>query len=122
MDNPPIHTILHPGHPLPFCWLVSQLAMGCVTCHTCHSCMMDFTPILGNPIVDGETCSAVHYQPKQPKTLPVLNRGGAGYETEADLCIKLNRQLILFQTHRLVTGTQTGHRHPSFRTKHDKTR
>src|SRR5258708_445510 len=36
--------------------------------------------------------------------------------------IKLNRQLILFQTHRLVAGTQTGHRHPSFRTKHDKTR
>src|SRR6266436_1717405 len=35
--------------------------------------------------------------------------------------IKLNRQLILFQTHRLVAGTQTGHRHPSFRTKHDKT-
>src|SRR5258705_8982945 len=27
--------------------------------------------------VDGETCSAMHYQPKQPKTLPVLNRGGA---------------------------------------------
>src|SRR5260221_259841 len=50
-------------------------------------------------------CSAVHYQPKQPKTLLVLNRGGAG-ETEADLCIKLNRQLILFQTHRLVAGTQ----------------
>ena len=59
------------------------------------------------PAVDGEKCSAVHYQPKQPKTIPVLNRGGAGYETEADLCIKLNRQLILFQTHRLVTGTQT---------------
>src|SRR5258708_489443 len=55
--------------------------------------------------VDGEMCSAVHYQPKQPKTLPVLNRGGAG-ETEADLCIELNRQLILFQTHRLVAGTQ----------------
>src|SRR5258707_6024073 len=36
--------------------------------------------------------------------------------------IKLNRQLILFQTHRLVAGTQTGHRHPSFRTKHNKTR
>src|SRR5258708_2034619 len=35
--------------------------------------------------------------------------------------IKLNRQLILFQTHRLVTGTQAGRRHPSFTTKHDKT-
>src|SRR5258707_15326467 len=54
--------------------------------------------------VDREMCSAVHYQPKQPKTLPVLNRGAG--ETEADLCIKLNRQLILFQTHRLVAGTQ----------------
>src|SRR5258707_1129555 len=71
--------------------------------------------------VDGEKCRTVHYQPKQPKTLLVLNQGGAGYETEADLCIKLNRQLIPFQTHRLVTGTQTGHRHPSFRTKHNKT-
>ena len=49
----------------------------------------------------------MHYQPKQPKTLLVLNQGGAGYETEADLCIKLNSQLILFQTHRLVAGTQT---------------
>ena len=29
---------------------VSQLAMGCVTCHTCHGCMMDFRPILGNPV------------------------------------------------------------------------
>src|SRR5258708_36202947 len=29
---------------------LSQLAMGCVTCHTCHSCMMDFRPILGNPM------------------------------------------------------------------------
>src|SRR5258706_12008438 len=55
--------------------------------------------------------------------------------------IKLNRQLILFQTHRLVARTQTGHRHPnwsrapklvagtqagrrhpSFRTKPNKTR
>src|SRR5258708_31811699 len=64
--------------------------------------------------VDGEKCRTMHYQPKQPKTLPVLNRGGAGYETEADLCIKLNRQLIPFQTHRLVAGTQTGHRHPNW--------
>src|SRR5258707_3697084 len=30
--------------------LLSQLAMGCVTCHTCHGCMMDFRPILGNPV------------------------------------------------------------------------
>ena len=29
---------------------VSQLAMGCVTCHVCHSCVMDFRPILGNPM------------------------------------------------------------------------
>src|SRR5258706_5273899 len=29
---------------------VSQLATGCVTCHTCHGCMMDFRPILGNPV------------------------------------------------------------------------
>src|SRR5258707_14072012 len=28
--------------------------------------------------------------------------------------IKLNRQLILFQTHRLVAGTQAGHRHPNW--------
>ena|SRR5260370_1447898 len=27
--------------------------------------------------VDRETCSAMHYQPKQPKTLLVLNQGGA---------------------------------------------
>src|SRR5258708_29930192 len=24
--------------------------MGCVTCHTCHASMMDFRPILGNPV------------------------------------------------------------------------
>src|SRR5258708_39173592 len=29
---------------------VSQLTLGCVTCHTCHGCMMDFRPILGNPV------------------------------------------------------------------------
>ncbi len=32
------------------CHSMSQLAMGCVTCHTCHGCMMDFRPILGNPV------------------------------------------------------------------------
>src|SRR5260370_40640022 len=30
--------------------MVSQLAMGCVTCHACHGCVMDFRPILGNPV------------------------------------------------------------------------
>src|SRR5258705_9057095 len=30
--------------------LLSQLAMGCVTCHACHGCVMDFRPILGNPM------------------------------------------------------------------------
>src|SRR5258708_37231965 len=29
---------------------LSQLVMGDVTCHTCHGCMMDFRPILGNPM------------------------------------------------------------------------
>src|SRR5258708_2116943 len=66
--------------------------------------------------VDGEKCRTVHYQPKQPKPLLVLNREGAGYETEADLCIKLNRQLI-----HTLSNMQTGCRHPNFRTKHDKT-
>src|SRR5260221_7465792 len=33
-------------------------------------------------VVDREMCSAMHYQPKQPKTLLVVNQGGAGYETE----------------------------------------
>src|SRR5258708_29499506 len=64
--------------------------------------------------VDGEMCSAVHYQPKQPKTLPVLNQGGAG-ETEADLWYQAQ------QAADTLPNTQTGRRHPSFRTKHDKT-
>src|SRR5258707_1802156 len=29
---------------------LSQLATGCVTCHACHGCVMDFRPILGNPM------------------------------------------------------------------------
>ena len=41
--------------------------------------------------VDGEKCRTMHQQPKQSKTLLVQTWGGAGYETEADLCIKLNR-------------------------------
>src|SRR6266436_9682171 len=80
-----------------------------VPCHACHSSAWCSVACGSRKLpagVDRETCSAVHYQPKQPKTLLVLNRGGVGYETEADLCIKLNRQLILFQTHRLVAGTQ----------------
>src|SRR5258708_29703512 len=34
----------------PVAGSLSQLAMGCVTCHTCHGCVMDFRPILGNPV------------------------------------------------------------------------
>ena len=66
-------------------------------------------------VVDGETCSAMHYEPKQPKTLLVLNRGGAG-ETEADLWY------LAQQAADTLPNTQTGRRHPNFRTKHDKTR
>ena len=66
-------------------------------------------------VVDRETCSAVHYEPKQPKTLLVLNRGGAG-ETEADLWY------LAQQAADTLPNTQTGRRHPNFRTKHDKTR
>src|SRR5258708_27776172 len=61
-------------------------------------------------IVDGETCSAVHYQPKrpkQPKTLPVLNQGGAG-ETEADLWYQAQ------QAADTLPNTQTGRRHPNW--------
>src|SRR5260221_7889354 len=58
--------------------------------------------------VDGETCSAVHYQPKQPKTLPVLNQGGAGYETEADLWYQAQ------QAADTLPNTQTGRRHPNW--------
>src|SRR5258705_5517734 len=35
---------------LSFSFSLSQLAMGCVTCHTCHGCVMDFRPILVNPM------------------------------------------------------------------------
>src|SRR6266436_2020749 len=57
--------------------------------------------------VDGETCSAMHYQPKQPKTLLVLNQGGAG-ETEADLWYQAQ------QAADTLPNTQTGHRHPNW--------
>ncbi len=29
---------------------LSQTAPRCVTCHTCHASVMDFSPILGNPV------------------------------------------------------------------------
>src|SRR5258708_32438069 len=57
--------------------------------------------------VDRETCSAVHYQPKQPKTLLVLNRGGTG-ETEADLWYQAQ------QAADTLPNTHTAHRHPNW--------
>ena len=79
------------------------------------------------PAVDRETCSAMHYQPKQPKTLPVLNQGGARENWGRSLVSSStgswysSKHTDWLQAPKLVTGTQTGHRHPSFRTKHDKT-
>src|SRR5260221_4576512 len=62
----------------------------------------------GMSSVDGETCSAVHYQPKQSKTLPVQTQGGAGYETEADLWYQAQ------QAADTLSNTQTGRRHPNW--------
>src|SRR5260370_33672022 len=59
-------------------------------------------------IVDREMCSAMHYQPKQPKTLLVLNQGGARYETEADLWYQAQ------QAADTLPNTQTGRRHPNW--------
>src|SRR5258708_15720564 len=74
-----------------------------------HSCGQTKLGSMSNfPSVDGETCSAMHYQPKQPKTLPVLNRGGAGYETEADLWYQAQ------QAGDTLPNTQTGCRHPNW--------
>src|SRR5258707_4371206 len=39
---------------------LSQLAMDCVTCHACHGCVMDFRPILGNPMEVAHVTSPGH--------------------------------------------------------------
>ncbi len=65
---------------------------------------------------DREKCRAALKQPKQPKTLLVLNQGGAGYETEADLMYQAQ------QAANTLSNKQTvGQRHPNFRTKLNKT-
>src|SRR5260370_15180334 len=81
-----------------------------VPCHACHSSAWCSVACGSRKLpagVDRETCSAMHYQPKQPKTLLVLNRGGAG-ETEADLWYQAQ------QAADTLPNTQIGRRHPNW--------
>ncbi len=66
--------------------------------------------------VDRKKLRAMLNQPKQSKTLPVLNQGRAGYETEADLMYQAQQAADTLSTKQ--TASQM---HPNFRTKLDKT-
>ena len=58
----------------------------------------------------------MHQQPKQLKTLLVLNQGGARYETEADLMYQAQQAANTLSSKQIA-----GQRHPNFRTQLNKT-